>query len=356
MSFPISQEMENALSASENLLSGSVAARPDVGRSGGIWPGLVLVGVITGAGYSLREMPGLVIFSPMILAVIIGMLFANTVGVAANTKEGIRFSQKTLLRLAIVLLGFQLTIVQAASIGIAGFSIVAVTLAATYLFTMTAARLLGVERRLAQLIAAGTSICGASAIVAANTVTNARDEDVAYSVASITLFGTIAMLAYPLLGALAGLDQNAFGLWAGASIHEVAQVIGASFQYGAQAGEAGTVAKLTRVALLAPMVFAMGFAARRSGGGEAGARAPMPWFVLGFIAVVLWNSFVGIPDALRPHIAFITTLMLTMGLAAMGLNANVSEIRSRGLRPLLLALSAFVFIAGFSLVLVKVLV
>lgn len=353
--------MENALSASENLLPGSIAAAPNARRFGGIWPGLVLVGVITGAGYSLREMPGLVIFSPMILAVIIGMLFANTVGAAANTKEGIRFSQKTLLRLAIVLLGFQLTVDQAASIGIAGFGIVAVTLAATFLFTMAVARLLGVERRLAQLIAAGTSICGASAIVAANTVTNARDEDVAYAVASITLFGTVAMLAYPLLGALAGLDQNAFGLWAGASIHEVAQVIGASFQYGPQAGEAGTVAKLTRVALLAPMVFAMGFAARRprqgeAGAGEAGGRAPMPWFVLGFIAVVLWNSFVGIPDALRPHVAFITTLMLTMGLAAMGLNANVSEIRSRGLRPLLLALSAFVFIAGFSLVLVKLLV
>lgn len=355
MAFPIRPELENAVSASESFLSAPVATKAGVSRPGGVWPGLVLVGVITGAGYSLREMPGLVIFSPMILAVIIGMLFANTVGVAASAKDGIRFSQKTLLRLAIVLLGFQLTVDQAASIGVGGFGLVALTLAATFLFTIGVARLLGVERRLAQLIAAGTSICGASAIVAANTVTNARDEDVAYAVASITLFGTVAMLAYPLLGAFAGLDQNAFGLWAGASIHEVAQVIGAAFQYGPQAGEAGTVAKLTRVALLAPMVFAMGFAARR-GGGEAGARAPMPWFVLGFIAVVLWNSFVGIPDALRPHVAFITTLMLTMGLAAMGLNANVSEIRSRGLRPLLLALSAFVFIAVFSLVLVKFLV
>lgn len=356
MAFPILPEMENVVSASESFSPVPVASKTGIGRAGGVWPGLVLVGVITGAGYSLREMPGLVIFSPMILAVIIGMLFANTVGVAHNAKEGIRFSQKTLLRLAIVLLGFQLTVDQAASIGIGGFGLVALTLAATFLFTLGAARLLGVERRLAQLIAAGTSICGASAIVAANTVTNARDEDVAYAVASITLFGTVAMLAYPLLGAFAGLDQNAFGLWAGASIHEVAQVIGASFQYGPQAGEAGTVAKLTRVALLAPMVFAMGFAARRSGGGETGARAPMPWFVLGFVAVVLWNSFVGIPDALRPYIVFFTTLMLTMGLAAMGLNANVSEIRSRGLRPLLLALSAFVFIAGFSLVLVKLLV
>ena len=344
------------MSLDNNIPAGSADDEATVNRPGMIWPGLVLVGVITGAGYSLREMPGLVIFSPMILSVIIGMLFANTVGTAAHTSEGIKFSQKTLLRLAIILLGFRLTVDQAASIGIDGFGIIAVTLAAAFLFTLGMARLLGVERKLAELIAAGTSICGASAIVAINAVTNARDEDVAYAVASITLFGTIAMLAYPLLGAFAGLDQNAYGLWAGSSIHEVAQVIGATFQYGTEAGETGTVAKLTRVALLAPMVILMSFAAHRAQGSKTNAaRPPVPWFVLGFVIVVLWNSFIGLPDTLRPLIAFVTTLMLTMGLAAMGLNARVSEIRSRGMKPLILAFSAFVFIAAFSLLLVKLL-
>jgi uncharacterized integral membrane protein (TIGR00698 family) len=322
-------------------------------RSVVLWPGIVLVGVVVGAAYSLREFPGLAIFSPMILAVIIGMVFANVVGVAPNTKAGIGFSQKGLLRFAIVLLGFQLTIGQVLSIGAGGFGIVALTLAATFLFTITLARFLGVERRLAELIAAGTSICGASAIVATNAVTSARDEDVAYAVACITLFGTIAMLGYPLLAPTLGLDQHHFGLWAGASIHEVAQVIGAAFQNGPEAGEIGTVAKLTRVALLAPMVIALGLVVRRGGGQDAASRPPLPLFVVGFVAVVVFNSFVGIPDAVRPSVSFVTTLMLSMGLAAMGLHTNVSEIRSRGLRPLILALSAFVFIAVFSLMLVK---
>jgi uncharacterized integral membrane protein (TIGR00698 family) len=319
-----------------------------------LWPGIVLVAIVVGAAYSLREFPGLAIFSPMILAVIIGMVFANVVGVAPNTKAGIGFSQKSLLRFAIVMLGFQLTIGQVLSIGASGFGIVALTLGATFLFTITLGRFLGVERRLAELIAAGTSICGASAIVATNAVTSARDEDVAYAVACITLFGTVAMLGYPLLAPVLGLDQHHFGLWAGASIHEVAQVIGAAFQNGPEAGEIGTVAKLTRVALLAPMVIALGLVVRRGSGGQDGASRPhLPLFVVGFVAVVLFNSFVGIPDAVRPTVSFVTTLMLSMGLAAMGLHTNVSEIRSRGLRPLFLALSAFVFIAGFSLMLVK---
>ena len=323
-------------------------------RSLVLWPGIVLVAIVVGAAYSLREFPGLAIFSPMILAVIIGMVFANVVGVAPNTKAGIGFSQKGLLRFAIVMLGFQLTIGQVLSIGASGFGIVALTLAATFVFTITLGRFLGVERRLAELIAAGTSICGASAIVATNAVTSARDEDVAYAVACITLFGTVAMLGYPMLAPALGLDQHHFGLWAGASIHEVAQVIGAAFQNGADAGEIGTVAKLTRVALLAPMVVALGLVVRRRNGGQdAASRPPLPLFVAGFVAVVLFNSFVGIPDTIRPTVSFVTTLMLSMGLAAMGLHTNVSEIRSRGVKPLFLALSAFVFIAGFSLMLVK---
>lgn len=363
MSFRILRSMENELSSVSPVSRAADPLPPESGgktmspsvfdRSSALWPGIVLVGIVVGAAYSLREFPGLAIFSPMILAVIIGMVFANVVGVAPNTKTGIGFSQKSLLRFAIVLLGFQLTIGQVLSIGASGFGIVALTLAATFVFTITLARFLGVERRLAELIAAGTSICGASAIVATNAVTSARDEDVAYAVACITLFGTIAMLGYPLLALALGLDQHHFGLWAGASIHEVAQVIGAAFQNGPEAGEIGTVAKLTRVALLAPMVIALGLVVRRDSSQGDAARPPLPLFVVGFVAVVLFNSFIGIPDTIRPTVSFVTTLILSMGLAAMGLHTNVSEIRSRGLRPLFLALSAFVFIAGFSLMLVK---
>ena len=260
---------------------------------------------------------------------------------------------RRLLRCAIVLLGFQLTLGQVAGIGLGGVGIVAATLGATFLFTVTLGRLIGVDAKLAQLIAAGTSICGASAIVATNIVTDARDEDVTYAVAAITLFGTVAMLGFPLLAPLFGLDQHAFGLWAGASIHEVAQVIGAGFQKGTHAGETATVAKLTRVAMLAPMVIALGLVARRGSTDASAAKAPMPWFVVAFVAIVALNSLVALPVQVHSAIALAAQVMLTMGLAAMGLQADISQLHSRGLRPLMLAFSAFIFIAGFSLTLVK---
>ncbi|RAZ88572.1 YeiH family putative sulfate export transporter [Mesorhizobium hawassense] len=319
----------------------------------GIVPGLVLVAMITTVAYSMRNLSGLTLFSPMILAVVAGMVYSNVLGLPAHAKAGIAFSQKRLLRFAIVLLGFQLTLGQVAGIGLGGVGIVAATLGATFLFTVTLGRLLGVDAKLARLIAAGSSICGASAIVATNIVTEAHDEDVTYAVAAITLFGTIAMLGFPLLAPVFGLDQHAFGLWAGASIHEVAQVIGAGFQNGTQAGETATVAKLTRVAMLAPMVIALGLMARRGSTEASSAKPPMPWFVVAFVAVVALNSLVAVPTQVHSAIALAAQVMLTMGLAAMGLQADISQLRSRGLRPLMLAFSAFIFIAGFSLTLVK---
>lgn len=320
----------------------------------GVIPGIVLVAMITAVAFSAHNVSGFALFSPMILAVVSGMIYSNVLGTPAHAKAGIAFSQKRLLRFAIVLLGFQLTLGQVVSIGAGGVGIVALTLGSTFVFTITLGRLIGVDAKLAQLIAAGTSICGASAIVATNIVTDARDEDVTYAVASITLFGTVAMLGFPLLAPLLGLDQHAFGLWAGASIHEVAQVIGAGFQNGTQSGEIATVAKLTRVAMLAPMVIALGLMARRkTSSDQSAARPPMPWFVAAFVAVVALNSLVTVPAEVKSAIVLATTIMLTMGLAAMGLQADISQLRSRGLRPLALAFCAFLFIGSFSLMLVK---
>lgn len=356
MAFQFCLELENAVSAvsfDRPVAPPAEMGKPASANKTTIWPGVVLAAIVAASAFSMRELPGLGIFSPMILAVIVGIVFANLVGLPANTRAGIAFCQRTLLRFAIVLLGFQLTVTQLGAIGLGGVAIVASSLLATFCFTLGLGRLLGVERKLTELIAAGTSICGASAIVATNAVTGASDEDVAYAVASVTLFGTIAMLGYPLLAIPAGLDQHGFGLWAGASIHEIAQVIGAGFQVGPQAGEISTIAKLARVALLAPMVIALGIMAARGSAAEKTAKPPMPWFVFAFVAVVALNSAVEVPAEAKSLIVFATTFMLSVGLAAMGLQTHIGKIRSRGLRPLLLALSAFVFIACFSLLLVK---
>lgn len=322
-----------------------------------IWPGLVLTAAIAGAGFALRQIPGLGMFSPMILSIFAGIIFHNAVGTPLRAKAGVVFSLRRILRLAIILLGLQLTAQEVIEVGATGMAVIVLTLVSTFLFTTWLGRLIGVDRKLTQLVAAGTSICGASAVIATNTVTQAHDEDVTYAVACVTVFGSVAMFAYPLLPAVLHLDPHAYGLWSGSSIHEIAQVVAAAFQDGKQAGEYATIAKLSRVMMLAPTVMVLGLmAARRArdhGQVHGRARPPLPWFVLGFIALAGVNSVVTMPTEARSAVVLLTTFLLSMALAAMGLETDIAKLKAKGIKPFILGLSAFVFIAGFSLMLVK---
>lgn len=330
------------------------ASRPKVRRHA-VWPGLALAATVAATALALRSLPGVAILSPMILAIVIGIAVRNTVGTPAAAQPGLAFAMRPVLRGAIVLLGLQLTLADIAELGFSSVAILAATLTATFVFTTWLGRRLGVDPGLARLVAAGTSICGASAVVAANTATRAPDEDVAYAVACVTLFGSLAMVLYPLLPGLLHLGPRAYGLWAGASIHEIAQVLAASFQGGSEAGHVGTIAKLSRVMMLAPVVLALGFATKpATTGPRAAAPAPVPWFVLGFLALAVANSVVAIDPVTRQWIVLATTVLLATALAAMGLETDMRRLAAKGLRPLLLGAAASGFIAAFSLVLVEV--
>jgi uncharacterized integral membrane protein (TIGR00698 family) len=164
------------------------------------------------------------------------------------------------------------------------------------------------------------------------------------------------MFLYPVLGTLIHLDMHHYGLWAGSSIHEIAQVVAAAFQHGKEAGDFGTIAKLSRVMLLAPLVMALGIIAVRRGSGASGAKAgrktPMPWFVLGFIAMIGVNSLGVIPTDATHAVTPVTTFLLTMALAAMGLETDIRKLKAKGVRPLALGALAWVFISCFSLALI----
>ena len=320
-------------------------------------PGLLLTGGIAAIAFLLRKIPGVAILSPMILSTFLGMAFHNALGAPAWSKPGIVFSLKRVLRLGIILLGLQLVATQIVQVGLAGAGVILITLAATFVFTKWFGRAIGVDAKIAELIAAGTSICGASAVIATNTVTEGSDEDVAYAVACVTVFGSLSMFLYPMLPALLHLSPRAFGLWSGSSIHEIAQVVAAAFQDGSHAGEIATIAKLTRVMMLAPLVIVLGIIAARRAAQDADRTKrkapPMPWFVLGFIALVIVNSMVAIPAQPKAWIAAGTAFLLSMALAAMGLETDFRKLKAEGLKPLGLAAAAWVFIACFSLALVK---
>jgi uncharacterized integral membrane protein (TIGR00698 family) len=314
----------------------------------------LLVAAIVSAAFAARHLPGAGLLSPMIVSILLGIAVRNTIGAPAAAQPGVAFSARRLLRLGIVLLGMQLTASQIVEVGATGLAILVLSVVSTFLVTLGLGRLLGVERKLTELIAGGTSICGASAVLATNTVTAAPEEDVAYALACVTLFGSLAMFVYPLLPGVLDLSPRSYGLWAGASIHEIAQVVGATFQDSRQAGEFGTIAKLSRVMMLAPMVMALGLlAARRLGAGAGMAKAPVPWFVLGFAALVVVNSVIAVPAEARAALGVAATVLLSMALAALGLAADIGKLRVKGAKPLLLGLLASLFIAGFSLTLVK---
>ena len=348
--FPVASEFESAAG------SATVAGATSHHRSGNPLPGLALTAAIALVAFALRLLPGMSALSPMILAIVIGIAFHNLAGTPALAKPGVRFALRPVLRTAIIMLGLQLTTAQVVAVGGRGLAVIVATLLATFVFIVGLGRLMGVDRKLAELIAAGTSICGASAVIATNTVTDGTDEDVAYAVACVTVFGSIAMFVYPMLPVVLGLDPHAYGLWAGASIHEIAQVVAAAFQDGQAAGEFATVAKLSRVMLLAPVVIGLGFMAMRRRRGAAGPErapaAPIPWFVLGFIAVVALNSAISLPAPFRSGASLVTTFLLSMALAAMGLETDIRKLRLKGMRPLLLGLAGFLFISCFSLTLI----
>lgn len=315
--------------------------------AGRLLPGLCLTAAIAAVALTIRTMTGFAALSPLIVSIIIGMLIRNTFPVPASVEPGIAFSLKKILRLGIVLLGLQVTAMQILSLGGAGLAMVALTLASTFVAIRIVGRMMGVDRALTDLIAAGTSVCGASAIIAANTVVRGREEHVAYAVACVTLFGSLAMIAYPLLAAPLGLDARGYGLWAGSTIHEVAQVVATAFQGGDAAGQFGTISKLARVVMLAPLIMVLALAMRSGAEGGSKASAPMPWFVLGFIGMMLVNSVVTIPAEISQSLIMLTNFLLSMALAAMGLQANIGKLKAEGWRPLALGAFGWIFIATF---------
>lgn len=292
--------------------------------------------------------------SPLIWAVVIGAVFANLNVLPPALAPGITFSAKQLLRLAVGFLGLRLALTQVLAVGATGLVVITVAVATTFVFTRWLSGRFGLSRPLGTLLAAGTSICGAAAIVAMAGVVDSKDEDTAVGVGAVTLYGTLSMLLYPVVGAALGLTAQQFGLWSGASIHEVAQVVGAAFSFdGAQgtaaSAELATVIKLGRVLMLAPMAIAMTLLFQKHkarGEAKAAAKVPLvPWFILLFIASVAIRSSGLLPQTAMNGLIQADTFLLTVAMAGLGLDLRSSKVRAAGLKPLYVTGIATLFIS-----------
>jgi len=301
--------------------------------------------------------------TPLVVAMGIGVLFRNALILPSAYNPGIIFSMRRVLRFAVALLGVRITFKQIQSLGLEGVAIAIVPLVLTYVLTVVLGKLMKANESQSMLIATGTSICGASAIMTAGAVTRAKSDNVMVAVSSITVFGTFSMLVYPMLykSGLLGITASQYGYWAGASIHEVAQAVAAAFGIGDDlSGNVGTIIKLTRVAALVPFAFLLSYMATRGFVKSEGSAAPgevkFPYFLFGFLGMVLLNSY----DFFTPHavkwIETTSVFLLTVSMAAMGLETDFAKLLRIGFKPLFLSILSTGFIAVFSLIMVKMLI
>jgi uncharacterized integral membrane protein (TIGR00698 family) len=282
-------------------------------------------------------------------------------------KAGLSLSARRLLRIGIVLLGLKLSLVDIAGLGLVTIIAIVLVVVLTFGVTLLLGRMLGLPGYQPLLIAAGFSICGASAVGAMSAVTRAKDSESATPIALVTLCGTLAIVLLPLARIPLGFDATEFGTWVGLSVHDVGQVVATAQIAGPVALAAAVVVKLTRVLTLAPMVAIVGAVERRrnsaadaaSGAVDADARPAkrppiVPLFVLGFLAAVLVRTFVPISDEVLEVADVLQTALLATALFALGTGIRFRELARTGWKALIVGLGSWIFIAALSVVAVWV--
>lgn len=286
-----------------------------------------------------------------LVALVVGLVLGNIRATARVLRPGGAWVMKPVLRAGVVVLGLQLSLTALVSVGWTGIAVIVVTMIATFFGTLLVGQWMRVSPVSRLLVATGVAICGASAIVAMASVVDPdgdADDEVARSVALVTIFGTLTLFVLPFLHAPSGLDDSEMGLWIGASVHEVAQVVASASAVSAVALSVATITKLGRVVLLAPLVAVTSVVMRREdertgaerGDGRAGAKHPplIPLFVIGFLIAIVVRTIVPFPDWADAMTRLVTTLLFSAALFALGLAVDIRSLIRSGGRVLLLGL------------------
>ncbi len=290
--------------------------------------------------------------SALTLAIVAGMIIGNSVysRMGASCGAGVGFAKAKLLRLGIILYGFKLSFQDIYLVGLEGVLIDVLVIASTFsLAIWLGNKKLGMDRDSAILIGVGSSICGAAAVLAAEPVVKARADKIAVAVATVVVFGTLGMFLYPLLFQLAqhwGLSEQAYGIFTGATVHEVAQVVAAGRAVSELAATNAVIVKMLRVMLLAPFLIWLSLWLARGQAHAGAGKTPLaiPWFALLFVVMAGVNSTGLIPAQIVSVLLQFDNLVLTMAMAALGLTTHISSIKQAGKRPLILASLLFVWL------------
>lgn len=331
-------------------------------------PGVALCAALSAAAWGVewgeRRVAGGAWIEAVVLAILLGAVVRTVWAPGARWRAGIGASAKTLLEVAVVLLGASVSVpvlLRAGGAMLAGIvGVVVLGISTSYVIS----RALGLRHRLALLVACGNSICGNSAIAAVAPVIGAEPEDVASAIAFTAVLGAVVVLGLPPLTHALGLSPFQHGVLAGLTVYAVPQVLAATLPVSALSAQVGTLVKLVRVLMLGPVVVLLALRTPRPpapGGGSAAARARppigrlVPWFIVGFVALAALRAAGGVPDAAMPAIRWVTTALTVLSMAALGLGVDVRALARAGGAVTLAVSASLVALFGIGLTLIRVL-
>ncbi|MDQ1003405.1 putative integral membrane protein (TIGR00698 family) [Neobacillus niacini] len=294
----------------------------------------------------IAKLPLFSIMGIMIISILLGALWNNTLPLptSINVSLGIQFSSKKLLRAGIILLGFRLNLFQIVDSGVSVILIDILVIAFTIMFILTLGRIFKTNKELTILVAAGTAICGAAAIVAVAPLIKSKQEQTAVAVSCIAVLGTIGALLFIFLYPYLPLTNTEYGLLVGATLHELAHVVAASVPGGELGSETAILVKLGRVLLLIPVALLISFFINRKNEKHERnlKKLPIPWFIFGFLLMSFINTLQLIPDHIINILLLLSIYFLAMGMAGLGLSIKWSDFRKVGFKPIVVAILGFV--------------
>lgn len=328
--------------------------------------GFLVIAALSVAAWYISLLPAVkaLSFSSLIIGILLGMLYANTLRrrQPSSWDGGIKFCSKRMLRLGIILYGFRLTFQDVVAVGPKAVLIDCIVVVVTLLLGVWLGRRLGLDRETTLMTSTGSAICGAAAVLGAEPIAKGKPHQTAVAVSTVVIFGTLSMFLYPIMyrmGLSGVLDTQQMGVYTGSTLHEVAHVVGAGNAMGSEIATDSLIVKMVRVMLLVPVLIAMSWLLSRRGGAVAEKRSiNVPWFAFIFLLMIAVNS--GMHSAFDGEAWFATalkvteivsTFMLTLAMTALGSDTSIDKFRQAGAKPFYLAGALYVWlvVGGFAL-------
>ncbi|WP_276908844.1 YeiH family protein [Hallella colorans] len=333
---------------------------------GSMLHGVLLMALFACAAFYIGEMSWVkaLSLSPMVVGIILGMIYANSLrnNLPDTWVPGIVFSSKRILRFGIILYGFKLSFQDVMAVGIPAIVIDAIVVVSTILIGIVLGKILKMDRSIALLTASGSAICGAAAVMGVDGAIKPKPYKTAVAVATVVIFGTLSMFLYPVLyrAGIFDLDPGQMGIFTGATVHEVAHVVGAGNAMGADVSDSAIIVKMIRVMMLVPVLLVIAFFVAKDvakrGESQGKSKINIPWFAVLFLVVIAFNSLNLLPTCVVDMINTLDTFLLTMAMTALGAETSFEKFKKAGFKPFLLAAMLYVWLIGGGYCMAKYLV